>query len=245
MLEKKVAGVEDTLGTVVDGIAKILAQLGARSNGCAKDDEARTSAHTRNTSHALAHAGTATPSQQEQEASPRRVEGIDAEKPTSPHSAKHNNADNVDDCGAILDHPIVVGDDASSSGGNKRCSAEASPTKGQPPQSACIQIRGSASSHLLGALLGLCLAWHLLLQAKVQISLLPRTRLWIGTPLGYAGVTDFGQTVEPAFVLPQLEPKKSRVRIFPNLVNFVIGFACALLCALYVFLPVSSASIEC
>ena len=245
ILDRRVAIVEDRLGSVVDGIAKIIAELGARSHGCGKDVEARTSAHIRNMSHAPVHDATTTPSQQQQGESPQQAGGMDAEKPSSPRPAKQSNADDVDDRGAILDLPIVVGDDASSSGGNKGCNMEGSPSKG-----AVISKRVHANSRqrvvpFAGSLYG------------PQPRMAPAgaregTGFYVAPhapkqkdPCGYAGGTDSARTLEPAFVPPVLEPKRSGVSNFPNQVNIVFGVACALLDALYVLLLVSTARLKC
>lgn len=228
ILDRRVAIVEDRLGSVVDGIAKIIAELGARSHGCGKDVEARTSAHIRNMSHAPVHDATTTPSQQQQGESPKQAGGMDAEKPSSPRPtcpAKQSNADDVDDRGAILDHPIVVGDDASSSGGNKGCNMEGSPSKGAVipkrvhanPRQRVVPFAGSLNGpqpRVAPAVAREGTGFYVAPHAPMQKD-----------PSGYAGGTDSGRTLEPAFVPPVLEPKRSGVSIFPNLVNIVFGIA--------------------
>ena len=153
--------------------------------------------------------------------------GIVAEKPTPPRREKHCYADDDDARRALLDHPIVVGDDVSSSCGNKIDSKDGSLSNGTPiskrVHTNSQQIVVSFVGNLVRPLP--CMApvvTHDDTSFFVALHV-PRYK----DPPGYADVADFGQTVEPAFVPHLLEPSKFGVRCFLTqpLSAFIFVFA--------------------
>lgn len=140
---------------------------------------------------------------------PKKWRDIVVKKPTPPRHEKYCYTDDDDAHGVLLNHPIVMDDDVSNSGGNKIHIKDGSLNKETPiskrvhtnAQQRVVPFVGNIVEPLPRVTLtvahdgtGFYVALHV-----------PRYK----DPPRYVGVTDFGQTMEPVFVPPLLEPKNS------------------------------------
>ena len=214
MLEKRIVGVEEKLGTVVDGIARIVTELGTRSRDHRLDAGVQTSAGLVEVPVAHLHAVLSPGLQRGNSGGEDKGGRTCAATPAPTQPQQQSSAQDGGARGGIEDHPIVVTDDVSSSGGNKIDSIVGSPGGGSKiskrvhanPRQRVVPFTGILAGPAHQAPAGD--------QRDAQaFYVAPHTTMYKDPP-GYEGVTDFGPTTETAYAPPVLQPKRHGVRIF-------------------------------
>ena len=234
LLLTHVAGVEDTLGNVVGGIANIRGELEVIWRHVSKDAGGHTNKNTVDMDAAHVDVGTDTPSGWQQCVSQDNVGDTVVEVATPSCPQPQLSPQPAAPPGTELGHPMVVDLDNGSSQSEDTKSKGDGPWNCTPsPLSTTPNLVGKrvhtqsrarvvpCARQLLGVAAGAGKGKASAGATPAPISCAPRYT----DPPGYAGITDFGMSKEPYFKPPVLQPKTKRVNCdlslnYPEIIEY-------------------------